>query len=229
MAKDIFSSPIGPGPNVFDVNAQAGVDAGQSFVPDGGEAIYTLPNGLNAYLLVNGRGDTIDAAPIAVVINPKDRDNAGVIENGRSCFSCHGKGLISATDRMRSFMRAADDELFNDFVIDGTLALHVEKEAFDKELEKDNNLYKSAMTEAFVFPARIPQATFNIEVYDANMTMDRIASELNLTQAQFERFIPRLSIELRSTFQAAASGGLDRDVFERIYGDLLKEIFGLEQ
>ena len=38
-----------------------------TFTPSGGEIIFNLPNGLQGYLLVDGRGSRIDDAPIAIV------------------------------------------------------------------------------------------------------------------------------------------------------------------
>ena len=55
---NLFSHPLGPdlGPN--------------SFRPDGGEIIFNLPNGLQAYMVVDGAGDRLDKAPLAIVSDP---------------------------------------------------------------------------------------------------------------------------------------------------------------
>jgi hypothetical protein len=50
--------------------------------------IFTLPNGLQGYMLVNAAGARIDAAPLAIVRDPRRRD--AVVETGISCFGCHG-------------------------------------------------------------------------------------------------------------------------------------------
>ena len=41
------------------------------FTHDGGEVIFNLPNGLQAYYLVNASGARLDAAPINIVSNPR--------------------------------------------------------------------------------------------------------------------------------------------------------------
>ena len=40
------------------------------FSQDGGEIIFNLPNGLQAYLIVDREGVRIDAAPISIVSEP---------------------------------------------------------------------------------------------------------------------------------------------------------------
>ncbi len=56
--RNLFAHPLGPGPNAND------------FEYDGGEVIFHLPNGLHAFLLVDGRGRRLDKAPSAIVSDP---------------------------------------------------------------------------------------------------------------------------------------------------------------
>jgi WD40 repeat protein len=57
--QNIFEHPLGPG---------AGSNA---FQQAGGEIIFNLPNGFQAYLLVDGRGQRVDKAPGEIVSDPK--------------------------------------------------------------------------------------------------------------------------------------------------------------
>ncbi len=70
------------------------------FVPAGGEIIFNLPNGLQAYMLVDGAGRRIDKAPTAIVSDPRRPDRA--VENGVSCIGCHHAGIIPRADQLRA-------------------------------------------------------------------------------------------------------------------------------
>jgi mono/diheme cytochrome c family protein len=85
--QNLFAHPLGPGVG------------STRFQHDGGEIIFNLPNGLQAYLLVDAKGQRIDKGPTAIVSDPKRPDRA--VENGISCMSCHAKGMIEKADQIR--------------------------------------------------------------------------------------------------------------------------------
>ena len=62
-----------------------------SFEHDGGEIIFNLPNGLQAYYLADAGGNRLDAAPISIVSNPAASDPT--VRNGLSCIGCHTEGM----------------------------------------------------------------------------------------------------------------------------------------
>src|SRR5215831_4485924 len=70
------------------------------FTPSGGEIIFSLPNGMQAYFLADALGRRLDEAPIAIVSDRNNPDDP-VIRNGRSCMSCHFAGLQGFRDDMR--------------------------------------------------------------------------------------------------------------------------------
>jgi mono/diheme cytochrome c family protein len=78
---DIRENPLGPDSR-DERNFQ------NTFIHAGGEVIYSLPNGLQAYLLVDAAGNRIELAPKDIVRDPRRRP--GAVENGVSCFGCHG-------------------------------------------------------------------------------------------------------------------------------------------
>ncbi|WP_437231086.1 c-type cytochrome domain-containing protein [Planctomicrobium sp. SH661] len=67
----------------------------QAFQHDGGEIIWSLPNGMQGYMLVNGTGKRIDAGPVEVVFDRAAILGTPAIVNGISCMYCHRKGMIS--------------------------------------------------------------------------------------------------------------------------------------
>ena len=73
----------------------------QAFAHDGGEVIFELPNGLHAYLLIDGKGNRIDAGPIEVVSDKVETSGTPAIVNGVSCMACHKQGMINFVDEIR--------------------------------------------------------------------------------------------------------------------------------
>src|SRR6185369_8997775 len=90
--QNLFAHPLGPGGGDSD------------FRPDGGEIIFTLPNGLQSFFLADGQGRRIDKGPTAIVSDPRRPDRA--VENGLSCMSCHARGIIEKNDQVRKHVLA---------------------------------------------------------------------------------------------------------------------------
>ncbi|MEJ7600465.1 MAG: c-type cytochrome domain-containing protein [Kofleriaceae bacterium] len=94
------------------------------FVPAGGEIIFNLPNGLQAYMLVDATGKRIDKAPTAIVSDPRRPDRA--VENALSCIGCHASGIVDRADQIRPASRdprverlhPSIDEMANIYAID---------------------------------------------------------------------------------------------------------------
>lgn len=90
--KSILSEfPLGPPHRDNRFNAAA-------FQHDGGEIIFTLPNGLQGYLLINARGDRLDAGPIEIVGDSLKTSGNQLIVNGLSCIACHRQGMVEPPD-----------------------------------------------------------------------------------------------------------------------------------
>ena len=86
--------PLGPDfdGNPFSRNA---------FQHDGGEIIFNLPNGLQAYLLVDEKGGRIDRGPINIVFDSKEPLGNKEVINGISCMVCHNRGMQPFSDDIR--------------------------------------------------------------------------------------------------------------------------------
>ncbi len=86
--QDLRMAPMGP--------AEAAISSSPErvFEHDGGEMIYALPNGLQAYLLATADGTRLDRAPNDIVRDANRPD--GTIINGISCIACHDRGIKGA-------------------------------------------------------------------------------------------------------------------------------------
>lgn len=79
------------------------------FEHDGGEIIFSLPNGLQGYMLIDGLDQRIDAGPIEVVSDALKTSGTPAIVSAVSCIACHKHGLIDVpTDEVRLHARVFD-------------------------------------------------------------------------------------------------------------------------
>jgi mono/diheme cytochrome c family protein len=101
---DLLANPLGPA-NRDEIGFE------HTFEHAGGEVIYTMPNGMQGYMLVDAVGNKIDVAPFNVVRDPRRR--TGVVENGISCYGCHGyTGMLRPRD-MDEVGRYVDTHIAN--------------------------------------------------------------------------------------------------------------------
>lgn len=114
---DRHSTPTGPYWKSYDFRADAGTSnifrfplgpvfadhpfGRQAFIHAGGEIIFGLPNGMQGYLLVDGKGDRIDAGPIDIVGDDEKTSGTPSIVNGLSCMACHRLGMQTFKDEIR--------------------------------------------------------------------------------------------------------------------------------
>ncbi len=110
------------------------------FKHDGGEVVFNLPNGLQAYYLVNASGFRLDEAPINIVSNPAASDPT--VRNGLSCFGCHTEGMKTFEDQVRSVIESNANPPYNKA---HALRLYVEKSTMDARVEVDMNRYRAAL------------------------------------------------------------------------------------
>lgn len=92
---NLFVFPLGPD---FANNSFAKF----AFKHDGGELIFSLPNRMQAYFLVDSKGSRIDVGPVEIVSDGKHKiSGTPAIVNGLSCIACHKNGMIRKYDQVR--------------------------------------------------------------------------------------------------------------------------------
>ncbi len=112
-----------------------------AFKPDGGEMIFNLPNGLQAYFIADAEGRRLDRAPVEIVADRNYPDEPQVV-NGRSCMACHFEGMKGFRDDVRSVVSqqpaAGYDRRW-------ALALYPPQEALEKALQSDRERFRAAV------------------------------------------------------------------------------------
>ena len=157
---DIFRSPtseLAEDP-IFNDNFE--------FAHDGGEYIFTLPNGMLGFMVADALiGRRLNFAPIDLVV---DRNRLGTnaynlsenlydgndsitsprriqgglaaVVTGLSCMGCHRSGLIHAEDEMLKYFEQREDDGFNEYVkslYDGS--------QMQKDIDSDNAVYQRSL------------------------------------------------------------------------------------
>ena len=110
-----------------------------TFRHDGGEIVFNLPNGLQAYYISDASGSRIDAAPTNIVSNPDERD--GIVRNGISCIGCHTEGMKTFEDEARAVIIKAPESAAKV----QALRLYVEKGVMDEKVSEDTGRYRRAL------------------------------------------------------------------------------------
>ncbi|MEL7089761.1 MAG: hypothetical protein AAGL98_15180, partial [Planctomycetota bacterium] len=90
--QSFFEYPLGP---------KEAFGEALAFEHDGGESIFTLPNGFHAYYLNTETGARLDVGPTQIVRDDDYTDGTGEVVNGISCISCHSKGMRLNEDKVR--------------------------------------------------------------------------------------------------------------------------------
>jgi hypothetical protein len=181
----------------------------------GGEAIFSLPNGLQAYYVANAAGARLATAPIGVVIDPAQ--NNGLVTNGASCNSCHNAGMITFTDTVRQFVEDNRTKFDNE-TYESVMIQYPDAKTFQEQMDRDSAVHVAALEEAGV-PAKVPDPISRVylDFQLGDITLDIAAGELAVPVEQLKRDInlldPRLSV------LNDEGGAVSREIFDDTFFD----------
>lgn len=177
--RNLKANPTGPG-------------GGEGFEHDGGEMIFSLPNGLQGYLLTDARGQRIDKGPTDVVVdrNAVNRGRDPEVVNGVSCMNCHWSGMLDKTDQIRRHV-LANPKAYDEGVLAFVEAVYVEKEEFAAKLKEDRERFARAVKECGTPLSKSePVATLAYQ-FDEPLDIDLAASEAGVTVAVLQEALRR--------------------------------------
>lgn len=164
----------------------------EAYVPDGGEVVFRLPNGMQGYFIVNNEGKRLDEAPVSVVRDLTEISGSPAVVNGISCMGCHKDGIrAEITDNIRSSV-----------VLAGSAGRKVASLYRDKEVEptvqQDTSSFMSALTTCIgpflkqgedatkdlrEFPEPIKEV---VNLYDTGVNLEDAARELGVAKGKLE-------------------------------------------
>src|SRR5205823_308564 len=152
----------------------------------GGEMIFHLPNGLQAYMLVDAKGKRIDKGPTEIVADPRRPDQR--VETGISCMSCHARGLLFKADQLRGHVEK-NAAVFGKQVADTIRATHPRKGRFQAQIDEDNQRYLKALEKFGVRDADQEQVNLVTARFEGTLDGITAAAELGLKLDEFGSFL----------------------------------------
>ncbi len=183
------------------------------FEEAGGEVIFSLPNGLHAYMLTDAAGNRLDVAPDAIVTDPsQDDDN---VRNGVSCFGCHPH-IIPAVDSVRDYVLNGVE--FDAQTKDTVAALYLPQTSFDDVVAADTQTYQAAVTGLDINPGLEEEPVSDTFArFQFNVSIEVAAAELGIAP---EVLLTQLGA-LDPALTPLASTGVKRNTWSSLFADTI--------
>ena len=197
-AQDIFTHPL-------------------SFRPDGGEIVFNLPNGLQAYYISDASGNRIDVAPTTIVSNPAADDPA--VRNGLSCIGCHTEGMKTFEDTVRAAIQRTRNPTFDK---EQALRLYVEKAVMDARLDEDKTRYETALRETGGIPGGIEPVHRFHEVFHDPLNASYAAAAVGLEADAFlQQIREKSSLQNLGLTGLIDGGNVQRDTWTDRFDEVI--------
>ncbi len=209
--QSLFEHPLGPG----------GEDG---FQEQGGETVFTLPNGLNGYYLNKASGERLDKGPTSIV-RDKDRKDLAVA-NAISCFGCHDHGFRRAHDDIREHV--IHDVNFPRDVRKAVEALYPPHQVVDKYLADDTARFDDAMRRAGLDPSLkldgIEMINALSNKYEKDVDLNLAAADFGMKLDDFEKVAGERGGDARNLLDRLQQSVVPRDNFEAQFPKLISEL-----
>jgi hypothetical protein len=213
--QDVFSRPLGPTmPKDDDDDGGIFGDLGSSsakdpfggergFTPDGGEFIFSLPNGMLAFFVVGKDMSRLSAAPTEEGEDP--------IIPGMSCMGCHSRGFIEKDDQVRE--RVGSDSQVE--------ALYPKPATFNKQLNSDSGKYAAALADAGV-DAKSKDPVFRFgSAYMLRVPLAQAAAELGVTSSELRDALGEDLSDVNDLFE---DDSIDREQFKANFPKMVEAL-----
>jgi hypothetical protein len=197
-------------------------DRPTSFQHDGGEIIYSLPNGLQGYMLVDGRGRRIDKGPTEIVSDPRRPDRAVV--NGLSCMACHACGIIAKEDQVRPHVEK-NRQAFQREELGKILALYVPRQKMQQAMDEDAERFRKAVQQTGWRLGTTEPIAALTQRFESEVDLPLAAAELGMTPAALEaRFKQSLTLSRTLGTLAIEGGTVQREVFTEAFPSVVRDL-----
>ncbi len=208
--QSLFEYPLGPGSG--------------GFRHDGGETLFSLPNGFQGYALSRGTGERIDKAPTSIVRDISRKDLA--VTNGISCMGCHETGLRKARDEVRSFV--IESKSFAPAVRETVEALYPPHETMDALIAGDAKRFTDAMARAGIDPALklngVEMISALAKRYEDDVDIVLAAAEFGLDKQTFLAQAAATDGRFNLMLRRLQQGSVPRDQFELVFRELAAQL-----
>ncbi len=189
--------------------------------PAGGEVIFNLPNGLQAYALADAAGNRLDVAPTEIVTDKFAEDK--VVRNGLSCIRCHDLGMKSFSDDVH----AAVEHLPGSPGFDRrkVLRLYPGQPAIDPLLKADGERFAAALTLALGKPqGREPLIAVTRRFLDEPLLLPAAAAELGAPADALKVLLGTRPFAGLGLSPLASEGGVRRDAWDDSFSRVVRDL-----
>ncbi|OCW59482.1 c-type cytochrome [Hoeflea olei] len=217
-----------------------------AFHHDGGEMIFSLPNGLQGYYLSDHTGKRIDRGPTQIVSFRERPIGKGIeIINARSCVSCHADGMIAKRDQLRQSIETSP--IFSLAQRDMLLDMYRTQDELDAYFERDRSAFIKALASIGATekapdgslksrsgPAGAEIITWFADTHEEDLDADRLAAEFGMTPDEFTSSIQRIqdqhALRLALDWITQLKGGskIPRFEVEEQYAALVEPLMNLK-
>ncbi|WP_020474097.1 c-type cytochrome domain-containing protein [Zavarzinella formosa] len=208
--RNVFAYPLGPG------------SVENTFQHAGGEAIFSLPNGLQGYFIMDAVNNRINKALTAIVADPRRPDKA--VELGVSCMGCHVPGIITKADQMRDHLEKSPKAV-SKADAEVAMALYPSKDKSSAQMDEDSRKYREALEKTGSKVSRTEPVIAMTLRYEGDLELAAAAAEVGLAPAQFREKLAESEALSRAVGSLAVPGGtISRQVWIQSFGDLVRDL-----
>jgi tetratricopeptide (TPR) repeat protein len=229
--QNLFAQPLGPASPLSPRGREVGGEGSEGFRHDGGEIIFNLPNGLQAYMLADAQGRRIDKGPTAIVSDPKRPDRA--VENGLSCMSCHARGMIDKADQVREHVEK-NATAFSKEDVEKVRALYPPRAKMAELLRADARRFQDAVAKTGAPLSATEPVAELAQRFEAELDLPLAAAEAGITPQAFRKALARAAADPDDPRSAGfakalgtllvAGGTVQRTVFVDAFPDLVRDL-----
>jgi formylglycine-generating enzyme required for sulfatase activity len=214
---NLFQNPLGP-------RFQDNPFANRAFEHAGGEIIFTLPNGLQGYLLVDAGGRRLDKGPLDLVWDKANPRDGGAVVNGISCMSCHVKGVIEKEDQVREYV-LKNPRFFRPDETAAVEDLYPAREKFKALLARDAERFAAAVKETGAPLGATDPIVGLAWRYEWELDLSLAAASAGVRAEEFLKALERNDSLARSFSALKVEGGtVQRATFADRFGELVREL-----
>lgn len=216
--QSFFEYPLGP---------NTAYPPALSFEHDGGESIFTLPNGFHAYYLNTADGARLDVGPTSIVRDDDYTDGTGEVVNGISCISCHSKGIRFNEDKVRD--AAMSNLAFSARTRQTIDAIYPGQEEVSRLMTQDMEAFFATLRAAGLDPEAgagglEPVRGLFVYFVDGFIDMPRAASELGMTVEELQARAGFVGVDLAGLLNRMNMSPIARDEWTAVFPRFLERV-----
>jgi len=185
--------------------------------------IFSLPNGMQAYMIVDGTGRRLDAAPTEVVTDKNAADKA--VRNGLACMRCHERGMQRD---FKDIIRPTVQGLPSSTTFDKEKALGLYRDWSETEglLKTDEDNFMKKMERLLGKPQESESLKpVSARFLDTKLNMKMAGAELGLTDESGLPAVFRLPQFLEIGLAPLASGQeVAREAWEQYFDEAARRV-----